>query len=89
MRRWRVCGLIACVAPMIGCAKPPQTWTAAPPPPPEALAPCSLHRLPPSPTLADLEAGYMIRGAQILSCDAARRLALEAHPTALSRASPR
>jgi hypothetical protein len=28
-------------------------------------------------TLSDLEIGYVTRGAQILACDAARRLAVE------------
>ncbi|KPF75226.1 hypothetical protein IP78_13680 [Brevundimonas sp. AAP58] len=42
-----------------------------------ASRPCALHRLPETPTLADLEIGYMTRGAQIAACDAARRLAVE------------
>ncbi|MDP1642065.1 MAG: hypothetical protein Q8L59_07755 [Phenylobacterium sp.] len=31
------------------------------------------------PTLADLEIGYVTRGAQIVACDAARRLAVETY----------
>ena len=46
-------------------------------PPAVARAPCRLDRLPPNPTLADLEGGYMARGAALVSCDAARRLAVE------------
>jgi len=34
--------------------------------------------LPEAPSLADLEAAYMARGAQIVACDSARRLAVEA-----------
>jgi hypothetical protein len=34
--------------------------------------------LPAQPTLADLEAAYMSRGAQIVACDGARRLAVDA-----------
>lgn len=33
--------------------------------------------LPPTPTQADLETAYAERGAQIVICDAARRLAIE------------
>ncbi|ODT85611.1 MAG: hypothetical protein ABS78_19655 [Phenylobacterium sp. SCN 70-31] len=47
--------------------------------PPQARRPCDLHRLPAAPTLADLEVGYAARGAQIVACDAARRLAVETH----------
>ena len=39
--------------------------------PPTAVAPVA------APTLADLEAAYMLRGAQVLACDGARRLAVE------------
>jgi len=38
-----------------------------------------MHRLPARPTEADLEIGYATRGAQIVACDAARRLAVETH----------
>lgn len=38
-----------------------------------------MHRLPERPTQADLEVGYATRGAQIVACDAARRLAVETH----------
>lgn len=33
--------------------------------------------MPSEPTLGDLEAGYIIRGGQIATCDAQRRLILE------------
>jgi hypothetical protein len=33
--------------------------------------------LPDDATLSDLEIGYVTRGAQIVACDAARRLAVE------------
>ena len=38
---------------------------------------CSLATLPAEPTMGDLEAGYVLRGAQIVACDGARRLAVE------------
>jgi len=38
-----------------------------------------LHQLPDAPTQADLEVGYAQRGAAIVACDAARRLAVETH----------
>lgn len=42
-----------------------------------ARQPCALHRLPAEATLGDLEAGYLIRGAQIAECDARRQLTVE------------
>jgi hypothetical protein len=47
--------------------------------PAEAARPCSLYLLPAKPTQADLEIGYATRGAQIVACDAARRLAVQTH----------
>ncbi|RZJ06190.1 MAG: hypothetical protein EON89_00820 [Brevundimonas sp.] len=38
---------------------------------------CHLTTLPPAATIADLEAGYMARGADLVSCEAARQLAIE------------
>lgn len=38
---------------------------------------CTLAVLPDHPTAADLDATYMQRGAQVVSCDAARALAVE------------
>jgi hypothetical protein len=35
--------------------------------------------LPEKPTQSDLEIGYATRGAQVLSCDAARNLAVQTH----------
>ncbi|WP_298128328.1 hypothetical protein [Brevundimonas sp.] len=42
-----------------------------------AIRPCRLPTLPPEPTLADLERGYVLRGAALVECDAARRTALD------------
>ena len=42
-----------------------------------AVTPCSLPRLPDHATQADLESAYAARGVAIVTCDAARRLALE------------
>lgn len=48
--------------------------------PQTAKQPCQLvGRLPANPTQADLEMGYALRGAEILSCDARRALAVEIH----------
>jgi hypothetical protein len=47
--------------------------------PAEAARPCSLYLLPARPTQADLEIGYVTRGAQILACDGARKLAVDTH----------
>lgn len=63
------------------CASSRPTLPAAPriETPPEAARPCALYILPERPTLSDLEIGYATRGAQIVACDAARRLAVETH----------
>lgn len=47
--------------------------------PAEAAQACSLYVLPATPSLADLEIGYMTRGAEIVACDAARDLAVQTH----------
>jgi len=62
------------------CAGSPLISTVAPPRlvlPEVATRPCALATLPEAPSLADLEAAYLTRGAQILACDGARRLAVE------------
>lgn len=70
---------IGCVLMIAGCATslPP----SAPPPqlalPVEAATPCRLAVLPESPTRRDLDAAYALRGAQLVACDAARRMAVE------------
>ena len=45
----------------------------------EAREPCGLYILPEAPSLADLEIGYVTRGAQLVACDAARKLAVDTH----------
>lgn len=48
--------------------------------PATALQPCQLvGRLPAEPTVADLEIGYAVRGAEIVACDAKRQLAADVH----------
>lgn len=47
--------------------------------PAEARRPCSLYVLPKQPTLADLEAGYASRGADLVACEARRELAVQTH----------
>lgn len=47
--------------------------------PAEAARSCGLYVLPPMPTHADLEIGYATRGAQLVACDGARRLAVQTH----------
>lgn len=71
--------LLACALTTTSCASRLPASPAAPQleMPTEARQACELHRLPPSPTQADLEVGYATRGAQIVACDAARRLAVE------------
>ena len=71
-----VCGLVTA-----SCAPLRPGWPPAPriATPAEALRPCELYRLPEAPTQADLEIGYATRGAQVVACDAARRLAVATH----------
>ncbi len=68
-------------APMIAnCAGSSSISTAAPPRltlAEAATRPCALATLPERASRADLDAAYAVRGAQIVSCDAARRLAVE------------
>ena len=78
---WTLCGLIVCTLMTASCAGSPPISTVAPPRlvlAEAATRPCALAVLPPAPSLADLEAGYLLRGAQILACDSARRLAVDA-----------
>lgn len=76
---WIRTGSVASLIMIASCAASPPR--SAPPPrldlPVEATTPCRLDRLPERPTLADLEASYMARGADLVACDAARRLAVE------------
>jgi hypothetical protein len=71
--------LLACAIMTAGCAtsrpdpvKPPRLTL-----PDAALKACVLPVLPADPTTADLDAAYLARGAQIVACDGARRLAVE------------
>jgi len=70
---------LACAMLTAACASPIPTSLAAVriEIPAEASRPCSLFLLPKAPTQADLEIGYATRGAQIVACDAARRLAVQ------------
>ncbi len=72
--------LIACAAMTTNCAASRPISTVAPVRlalPEAARRPCALAVLPSEPTLGDLEAAYVERGAQIVACDGARRLAVE------------
>ena len=80
MNFWTLCGLIACALMTANCAGSPPISAVAPPRlslPEAARLPCALATLPEAPSLADLEAAYLQRGAQIAACDSARRLAVE------------
>ena len=77
---WTLCGLTACALMTANCAGPSPISTVASPRlvlPEAATRPCALATLPDAPSLADLEAAYLTRGAQIVACDGARRLAVE------------
>lgn len=75
--------LTACSLPIASCASsgPPSALTAPPQRdlPDLARRPCELPRLPDHATQADLETLVVSRGVAILSCDAARQLAVDVH----------
>lgn len=80
MRRWMLTAWLSFAGLTGACATRPPASPAALPqltPPPAAMAPCEVYVLPPDATRADLDEGYVRRGAQIAACDAARRMALE------------
>ena len=80
MNPWTLCGLTVCVLMTANCAGSRPISTVAPPRlslPEAAARPCALATLPEAPSQADLEAAYLLRGAQIVACDGARRLAVE------------
>lgn len=62
----------ACAASRPASVTPPRLAI-----PVQATTPCLLDRLAERPTLADLEAAYMARGAALVACDAARHLAVQ------------
>jgi uncharacterized lipoprotein YajG len=79
MHRLTLIAPLACALLIASCASRPPSSPAAPriQMPAEAARPCSLFVLPQAPTQADLEIGYATRGAQLMACDAARRLAVQ------------
>ena len=77
---WTTAALIACATMTANCAALPPISTVAPARlvlPEAAIRPCALATLPAEPTAGDLDAAYLLRGAQIVACDGARRLAVE------------
>ncbi|MBK1970817.1 hypothetical protein JIX59_15860 [Brevundimonas diminuta] len=47
--------------------------------PTQATQPCTLPRLPDQATAAELENAFTSRGVALLTCDAARQLAVDVH----------
>ena len=73
-------GLSACALLTSGCANsmpPPVPDLPVVPLPQAATERCPVWRLPDNPTMADLEAGFEIRGLQIAECDGRRGLAVD------------
>lgn len=70
---------LACATMTANCAAshPPPVLPPRLTLPSAAMIPCRLETLPADPTLADLETAYLARGAALLACDGARRLAVE------------
>ena len=77
---WRPAVLIACATMTASCAASPPISPVAPARlvlPEATTRPCALGTLPAEPTVGDLDAANLLRGAQIVACDGARRLAVE------------
>jgi len=77
---WKPAALIACAIMTANCADSPPISTVAPARltlPEAARRSCALATLPAEPRASDLDAAYVLRGAQIVACDGARRLAVE------------
>lgn len=75
---WRLIG--PCVCAVLSCANSSRASMVAVPRiemPEVAKRPCHLRRLPPSPTTADLEVSFAMRGADLAACELARKLAVE------------
>lgn len=71
--------MLACISATTSCAATRPVLTDAPRLTLPALAeqPCDLPRIPEAATQGDLEATYLLRGAAIVKCDAARQLAID------------
>jgi len=79
--RYPLIASLACTVTIASCAGSPPPSRAALTRlalPEAAQRPCRLATLPADATLADLEATYARRGADLVACDAARALAVEA-----------
>src|SRR5512140_2173496 len=81
MRLWTPLVSAVCGLTISSCAPLRPILPAAPrlDMPAEASRPCELARLPDAPTQADLEILAAARGAALVACDAARRLAVQTH----------
>ena len=78
--RWTLSVLSVFALMTASCAASHPISAVAPPRlslPTEVSRPCDLPTLPENPDRADLDAAYAARGAEILVCDQARRLAVE------------
>lgn len=82
MRLLMLVALLVCGVLMASCAGSHPNSTVVGPRieiPTAAARPCRLHRLPAAPTVADLEIGYAMRGADLVACDGARQIAVATH----------
>lgn len=80
-RIWGPSVVVALASMTTACASVPPNWAVAEVElalPPEVERPCSLATLDGEGTLADLEVAYMKRGENLLACDAARQMAVQA-----------
>ena len=80
MRPSRLIVATVCAGLTSACASSTRSLAVAGPQndmPPAARQACELFVLPKDATEGDLDRGFVLRGAQIVACDSARRLAVE------------
>lgn len=89
--RSRLIAPLVCATLTAACAASPPI-SAAPTPrlslPAAATTPCRLPILPDAATQADLERVYVERGAALIACDGARRLAVAAFEAQVALGDP-
>ena len=76
-RHWTTLGLIAFALTTAACVTPAPVSAPILTLPEVSRVPCLLPVLPDSPTQADLETGYIARGAVVAVCDGRRDLAVQ------------
>lgn len=91
MRPLILIAVTVCAGLTSACASSPRSLAAVAGQiemPPAARQACDLFTLPANATQGDLDRGFVVRGAQIVACDSARRLAVETFDAQQALARP-